>query len=41
MITGPEQFEKFLPFAMAMSVEKKWAAAFKDIYKEPPDGYRG
>jgi len=41
MITGPEQFEKYLPFAMAMSVEKKWAEAFKDIYKEPPDWYRG
>jgi len=41
MITGPEQFEKLLPFAMALSVEKKWAAAFKDLYKEPPDWYRG
>ncbi len=41
MITGPEQFEKLLPFAMAMSVEKKWAEAFKDIYKEPPDWYSG
>ena len=41
MITGPEQFEKLLPFAMAMNVEKKWAEAFKDIYKEPPDWYRG
>ena len=41
MITGPEQFEKYLPFAMAMNVEKKWAEAFKDIYKEPPDWYHG
>ena len=41
MITGPEQFEKLLPFAMAMSVEKKWAAAFKDMYKKQPDWYRG
>jgi len=31
MITGPEQFEKSLPFAMAMSVEKKWAEAFVEI----------
>ena len=31
MIKGPEQFEKSLPFAMAMSVEKKWAEAFVDI----------
>ncbi len=41
MIEGPEQFEKLLPFAMASSVDKKWGAAFKDIYKEPSDWYRG
>jgi uncharacterized membrane protein YgcG len=41
MITGPEMFERFLPYAMALGVEKKWAAAFADIYKEPPEWYRG
>jgi uncharacterized membrane protein YgcG len=41
MITGPEMFERFLPYAMALGVEKKWAAAFADIYKEPPDWYHG
>jgi len=41
MISGPEQFEKYLPFAMAMGVEKKWAEAFEDIYRESPDWYRG
>jgi uncharacterized membrane protein YgcG len=41
MITGPEMFERYLPYAMALGVEKKWAAAFADIYKEPPDWYRG
>jgi len=41
MITGPEQFERFLPFAMALGVEKKWAAAFADIYREPPQWYHG
>ncbi len=41
MISGPEQFEKYLPFAMALGVEKKWAKAFEDIYREPPDWYRG
>ncbi|MGB5675050.1 MAG: DUF2207 domain-containing protein [Gemmatimonadota bacterium] len=41
MITGPEMFERYLPYAMALSVEKKWAAAFADIYREPPDWYRG
>ncbi len=41
MITGPEMFEKYLPFAMALGVEKHWAAAFADIYREPPNWYRG
>lgn len=41
MITGPEMFERYLPYAMALGVEKKWAAAFEDLYKEPPDWYRG
>lgn len=41
MITGPEMFERYLPYAMALAVEKKWAAAFADIYREPPDWYRG
>jgi uncharacterized membrane protein YgcG len=41
MITGPEMFERFLPYAMALGVEKKWAAAFSDIYREPPEWYRG
>ncbi len=41
MITGPEMFERYLPYAMALGVEKKWAAAFADLYKEPPDWYRG
>jgi hypothetical protein len=41
MIEGPEDFEKYLPYAMALQVEKKWAAAFEDMYTEPPDWYRG
>ncbi|NJD19146.1 MAG: DUF2207 domain-containing protein, partial [Gemmatimonadetes bacterium] len=41
MITSPEMFERFLPYAMAFGVEKKWAAAFEDMYTEPPDWYRG
>ena len=41
MITGPEMFERYLPYAMALAVEKKWAAAFADIYREAPDWYRG
>lgn len=41
MITSPEMFEKLLPYAMAFGVERKWAEAFDDLYKEPPDWYRG
>ena len=40
-VKTPEMFEKFLPFAMAFGVEKKWAAAFKDIMREPPNWYAG
>ena len=41
MVKTPEMFEKFLPFAMALGLEKKWAAAFDDIAKQPPNWYRG
>ncbi|MFL5594656.1 MAG: DUF2207 domain-containing protein, partial [Gemmatimonadaceae bacterium] len=41
MITSPELFEKYLPYAMAFGVEEKWANAFKDIYREPPQWYSG
>ncbi len=41
MVKTPELFEKFLPYAMALGVEKNWAKAFEGIYREPPDWYRG
>jgi uncharacterized membrane protein YgcG len=41
MITSPEMFEKFLPYAMAFGVADKWAKAFEDIYREPPNWYVG
>jgi uncharacterized membrane protein len=41
MIRTPEMFEKFLPFAMALGVEKNWSKAFQGILKEPPEWYRG
>ena len=41
MITSPELFEKYLPYAMAFGVEEKWANAFRDIYREPPTWYTG
>ena len=41
MVDSPEMFERYLPHAMALHVEKKWARAFEDLYKEPPDWYSG
>ncbi|MEX1185687.1 MAG: DUF2207 domain-containing protein [Gemmatimonadaceae bacterium] len=41
MITSPQMFERFLPYAMAFQVEEKWARAFEDIYREPPSWYTG
>ena len=41
MITGPEMFEKYLPYAMAFKVEDRWARAFDDLFREPPDWYSG
>ena len=41
MVKTPEMFEKFLPFAMALGVEKNWSKAFQDVVKQPPDWYRG
>lgn len=35
----PDTFEKGLPFAMALGVEKHWAAAFQGIIKDPPSWY--
>ena len=41
VVKTPEMFERFLPFAMAFGVERKWAKAFQDIYREPPSGTSG
>jgi uncharacterized membrane protein YgcG len=41
MITSPEMFERFLPYAMAFQVEKKWARAFEDMLTDPPRWYSG
>ncbi len=42
MITGPEMFERFLPFAMAFGVEDTWSRAFADIYQDrQPTWYVG
>jgi uncharacterized membrane protein YgcG len=41
IVGHPELFDKYLPFAMAFGVEKKWARAFEDIYTESPRWYTG
>ena len=38
---SPEQFMQFLPFAIAMGVENKWADQFKDVYINQPSWYEG
>jgi uncharacterized membrane protein YgcG len=41
MVKTPQLFEKYLPFAMALGVEKNWTKAFEGICNQPPDWYRG
>ncbi len=36
----PDTFEKFLPFAMALGVERQWAQAFEGIVRNPPTWYQ-
>ena len=36
----PATFEKYLPFAMALGVEKKWVGAFEGIFTQPPSWYQ-
>ena len=40
-IKTPEMFEKFLPFAMALGVEKNWSKAFQGFMTQPPGWYQG
>jgi len=35
----PQHFEKLLPFAMVLGVEKEWAKQFEGIYNQPPSWY--
>ncbi len=41
MITSPDVFEAYLPFAMAFGCEERWARAFEGLVREPPQWYRG
>lgn len=38
---SPDLFMKYLPYAVAFGVEKKWAEVFKDITIAQPDWYKG
>ncbi|MFP4458818.1 MAG: DUF2207 domain-containing protein [Candidatus Zixiibacteriota bacterium] len=37
----PTVFDRLLPYAMALGVEDHWANAFSDLYRDPPNWYRG
>ena len=41
IVGHPEMFDRYLPYAMAFGVEKKWARAFEGIYTEAPRWYVG
>jgi uncharacterized membrane protein YgcG len=41
VVKTPALFERFLPFAMALGVERNWAKAFEGIYTSQPDWYAG
>ena len=41
IVKTPAMFEKFLPFAMALGVERNWARAFEGIYTSQPEWYAG
>jgi len=38
---NPEQFMEFLPYAIALGVENKWAKQFENIYITQPSWYQG
>ncbi len=37
----PDEFERYLSYAITLQVEKDWAKSFKDIYNKQPDWYQG
>jgi uncharacterized membrane protein YgcG len=41
VITTPDLFEKYLPYAIALKVDARWARAFEGIYRQPPEWYQG
>jgi uncharacterized membrane protein YgcG len=41
VVLTPELFERYLPWAIALRVDARWARAFEGISREPPDWYAG
>lgn len=41
ILSKPELFDRYLPYAMAFGVEQKWAKAFDGIYTQAPTWYAG
>lgn len=38
---GPEEFERYLSYAIVFKIEKQWAEKFEGIYEGSPDWYEG
>jgi len=41
VVSHPELFDRFLPYAMALGVDRNWARAFEKICHQPPEWYKG
>jgi len=41
ILSKPELFDRYLPYAMAFGVEQKWAKAFEGILSQSPTWYTG
>lgn len=40
-ILTPDMFDRYLPYAMALGVEERWAERFEGMTLEPPEWYHG
>ncbi len=40
-VDNPQEFMKYLPYAIALGIEKKWAKQFKNLNIKTPDWYSG
>jgi uncharacterized membrane protein len=39
VMTSPESFQRYLPYAIALGVADNWAKAFDDLYGGPPQWF--